>query len=72
MANVDLPLVLIGPVVRRVEPRAISVFVVTSQPASIRLSLFDGIVDADASPTELAVDDTNTTRFGAAFRHLPG
>lgn len=63
----DLPLLLLGPIVRRVEPRQASVFVATSKPANVRLALFDGQVDAAAPPPELAAQETHTTRFAAAF-----
>ncbi len=63
----DLPLLLLGPVLRRVEPRHASVFVATHQPASVRVALFDGQVDATAPPPELAHNQTHTTRFAAGF-----
>ena len=63
----SLPLVLIGPILRRVEPRLVSVFVATRRAASIRLSLYDGVVDATNPPPELASADATTTPFGAQF-----
>ena len=63
----SLPLVLIGPILRRVEPRLVSVFVATRRAASIRLSLYDGVVDATNPPPELASTDATTTPFGAQF-----
>ncbi|MDQ1495413.1 MAG: hypothetical protein QOG69_1896, partial [Actinomycetota bacterium] len=45
MTGAPLPLVLLGPILRRVEPRSVSVFVATSKPASIHLSLYDGATD---------------------------
>jgi hypothetical protein len=68
MAN--LPLLLLGPIVRRVEPRHASVFVATSKPANVRLALFDGQVDSASPPPELAVKETHTTRFAAAFHAI--
>jgi hypothetical protein len=66
----DLPLVLLGPIVRRVEPRHVSVFVATSKSANVRLALFDGQVDAESPPPELAAKETHTTRFAAAFHAI--
>ncbi len=62
-----LPLVLIGPMLRRVEPKTVSVFLATSRAATIHLTLFDGVVDATNPPPELASKDATTTRFGASF-----
>ena len=66
----DLPLVLLGPIVRRVEPRHVSVFVATSKSANVRLALFDGQVDAESPPPELAAKETHTTRFASAFHAI--
>ena len=41
----DLPLLLIGPILRRVEPHAVAVFVATSKAASVRVAVYDGQVD---------------------------
>lgn len=46
MTQLALPLVLIGPILRRVEPRSVSVFVATSTAAAMHLSVYDSIVDA--------------------------
>jgi hypothetical protein len=64
---VALPLVLIGPILRRVEPRLVSVFIATGQDASIHLSLYDGPTDAANPGSEFASGDSHTTRFGAGF-----
>lgn len=63
----ELPLILIGPVLRRVEPRNVSVFVATSRPAAIRLTLFDGLVDAASPPSAHTSVDSHTIGFGARF-----
>jgi hypothetical protein len=63
----DLPLLLLGPILRRVEPRHVSLFAATHQPANVRVVLFDGQVDAEAPPPELATKETHTTRFAAGF-----
>src|SRR5687767_14772135 len=39
----DWPLILVGPMVRRVEADAVSVFVVCKQPSTVRLSIYDGV-----------------------------
>jgi hypothetical protein len=58
---------LLGPILRRVEPRHVSVFVATHQPANVRLLLYDGQVDAESPPPQLALKETHTTRFAAGF-----
>ena len=63
----DLPLLLLGPILRRVEPRQVSVFVATHQPATARVALFDGQVDDAAPPPEFAAADAHTVRFAAGF-----
>jgi hypothetical protein len=42
----SLPLVLAGPIVRRIEPRLASVWVALSAPSNVQLDLFDGRVEA--------------------------
>jgi hypothetical protein len=44
------PLILTGPMPRRVQPGAASVFVACSRPSTVRLSLYDG---AAPGPTRL-------------------
>jgi hypothetical protein len=66
----ELPLLLIGPVLRRVEPRHVSVFVATREPASVRVALYDGQVDAESPPPELASAEARTTRFATAFHAI--
>ncbi len=63
----DLPLLLIGPILRRVEPHAVAVFVATSKAASVRVAVYDGQVDVASLPPELGSFETQTTRFAAAF-----
>ena len=67
MPNSTLPLVLIGPVLRRVELRSVSVFVATSAPSAIRLTLYDGVVDAANPPAVHDQADAHTTAFAARF-----
>lgn len=63
----DLPAVLIGPVLRRVEPDAVSVYIATRAAANVRVAVYDGQVDATAPPPELASATAATTRFASAF-----
>ncbi len=67
LAMADLPPVLIGPILRRVEPRSVSVFIATSTAAAIHLALYDGVVDAANPPAAHATADAQTTAFGARF-----
>lgn len=62
-----LPLILIGPVLRRVEPRLVSVFVATSRRSTIRLVVYDGLVDAANPPAEHSSDTSQTLAFGTNF-----
>lgn len=68
--SVALPSVLIGPILRRVEPRLVSVFIATSKPASAHLSVFEGIVDIESPPSELITGDAPTMPFGASFNAI--
>lgn len=61
----SFPLVLAGPIVRRVEPESASVWVSLSEPRSVRLSLFHGpkeIGELDDASTATAVSAAQTTR----------
>lgn len=60
-----LPLVLAGPILRRVEPNLVSVWIALSRPASITLTLWEGRTKAGAVD-HLFVSDpaTHTLRFG--------
>jgi hypothetical protein len=62
-----LPLVLLGPMLRRVEPLAVSVFVAASKEADVQVAIYDGQVDATAPPPELTSSELKTMRFGTAF-----
>ena len=46
MTSFDLPLLLAGPIVRRVEPTLASVWVALSEPATVTLKLWEGRVTA--------------------------
>lgn len=70
----ELPFLLAGPIVRRVEPHFASVWVATSQPCSVRLKLWAGPMSAgpgtggtvfDAGG-EVAVGERPTVRVGAS------
>ncbi len=45
MAAMDWPLLLAGPIVRRVEPGHVSVWVALKEPRAVRLSVFDAPID---------------------------
>jgi hypothetical protein len=51
---VDLPLILAGPILRRVEPAFAAVWMAVSHPASIQVDVYPGIVDAHAPVGSLA------------------
>ncbi|MQA89822.1 MAG: hypothetical protein GEU90_06260, partial [Gemmatimonas sp.] len=66
----DWPLLLAGPIVRRVEPNFVSVWVALKEPRAVRLSVFDAPVDTgpgDAlftEPAALISGVTRTVRVG--------
>ena len=66
----DLPLILAGPILRRVEPRLVAVWVALSQPRAILLSVFEGRQQAGTGPGVFtggqprARGATNTLRIG--------
>jgi hypothetical protein len=68
----DLPLILAGPIARRLEQRSFAVWVATSKPATVKLSMWPGEVTAGTAETgtfdpggEAAVGNTHTLRVGA-------
>ena len=67
----DLPLILAGPIARRLESRLFAVWVATSRPAAVKLSVWPGPVEAGTGPGtfspsgEFALGDTHTIRVGA-------
>ena len=63
----DLPLLLLGPILRRVEPQGVSVFMATSKAATVRVAVYDGQVDVASLPPELGSFETQTTQFAASF-----
>jgi len=66
-----LPIVLIGPILRRVEPRHVSVYVATSAAAQVTVRLYDGDVDANSPPaTALGSAAAATRAFGAKFHAI--
>lgn len=44
-----LPLILAGPILRRVEPNLVSVWVALSEPRDVEISLWDGLVRDDGA-----------------------
>jgi hypothetical protein len=67
----DWPLLLAGPIVRRVEPGYVSVWVALKEPRAVRLSIFEAPVDTGpggtifAEPASLMNGITRTVRVGA-------
>jgi hypothetical protein len=62
-----LPLLLIGPILRRVTPRSVSVFIATSEPARINLKLYEGFVSAATPPAVFAEAEDDTRSFCKHF-----
>lgn len=60
----DLPLLLAGPIVRRVEPTLASVWVALSQPATITLRIWEGRVSSGSGNVLNVSDPTPTIRVG--------
>ncbi len=60
----DLPLILAGPIVRRVEPTLVCVWVALSKARSIRLTVFEGFQMAGTGPGVFSGGNPRT--FGAA------
>ncbi|MEJ2501778.1 MAG: hypothetical protein P8177_00440 [Gemmatimonadota bacterium] len=69
----DLPLLLAGPIVRRVEPNRVAVWVALKEPRAVRLSVFDAPVDTGPGDTlfaEPAALMSNTSRTVRVGEHL--
>jgi hypothetical protein len=72
---VALPLLLAGPIVRRVEANLVAVWVALSEPATVRLSIWEGAHDAHATEpgavtgniSPLHSEETPTLRIAARF-----
>ncbi len=62
-----LPLLLAGPIVRRVEPRLVAVWVATSEARDVRLDVWQGTVAASTSEPPAATGTRATLRVGAAL-----
>ena len=60
----DLPLLLAGPIVRRVEPTLASVWVALSEPATITLKIWEGRVSSGSGNVLNVSDSTPTIRVG--------
>src|SRR5262245_34157507 len=63
----DLPLLLAGPILRRVEPGLVSVWLALREAAQVRLVVWEGLVKVETSmPGAFAVSpDTRLLRVGA-------
>ena len=64
MQPADWPLILGGPIVRRVEPRLASVWVALKAPRTVRLDIWQGIESADVTRAPLASGTARTVRVG--------
>src|SRR5262249_61645794 len=70
MADPQLPLILAGPILRRVEPRLVAVWVALSDPRAVVLTVFEGRQVAGTGPgvftggTPRVRGATNTVRIG--------
>ena len=60
----DLPLLLAGPIVRRVEPTLASVWVALSEPATVTLRIWEGRVTQGSGNVLNTSDPTRTLRAG--------
>ena len=60
----DLPLLLAGPIVRRVEPALASVWVALSKPATVTLRIWEGRVSTGSGNVLNVSDPTPTLRIG--------
>ena len=60
----DLPLLLAGPIVRRVEPALASVWIALSEPATVTLRIWEGRVTAGSGNVLNTSDATPTLRIG--------
>lgn len=49
-----LPLILAGPMLRRVEPRSVAVWIAVKSPSSVKVDLYTGVVDAGVTSGTLA------------------
>lgn len=62
-----LPVLLAGPIVRRVEPRLVAVWVATSQPRTVTLEVWPGQEPAGTTSDAAARGTRETLRIGAAL-----
>ena len=60
----DWPLVLAGPIVRRVEPRLTAVWVALKQPGEVKLEVWPGLESAGTTRTPMAQATTCAMRVG--------
>ena len=61
----NLPYILAGPIVRRVEPRQVSVWVALSEAADVELSVWEGSKDHGANPNDRKLQgEASTLRVG--------
>jgi hypothetical protein len=60
----DLPLLLAGPIVRRVEPTLASVWIALREPATVTLKIWEGRVSSGSGNVLNTSDPTQTLRIG--------
>jgi hypothetical protein len=65
----DLPLLLAGPILRRVEPALVSVWAAFSEPVRVRLLVWEGRAESGRSDPFIESESTPTLRVGAKL-HL--
>ena len=58
----DWPLILAGPIVRRVEPRLACVWVALRAPCTVRLDIWDGLEPANTQKSALATASVHSLR----------
>jgi hypothetical protein len=61
---VALPLILAGPILRRVEPTTVAVWMAVSRPGLIEVGVYHGIVDAHAPVGSLAAVQAQVVAAG--------
>lgn len=65
-------MILAGPILRRVEPRSIAVWIAVSTPALVQVDLYVGVVDAGFTPDRLASIDEQPVGTGSAITRSLG
>ena len=61
----SLPLIVAGPIVRRVEPNLVTIWVAMSRPGNVHVTVFEGLHQHDTSAQQKAFGAMHTKAFGA-------